>query len=209
MNNDYNKIIVPGSTCKCTYSKHNFEQGLVIEKCNFCVMGNKHWYIEVSEKAFNYSFDILSTLSAIITNENSSLFNSFLKSLNICDGLSGFSDVIQSRLDIKQPLFTENGNQNGIVMNDSNVELDKKFFNKVRHIDCKYFIQNKQICEKCFHFANSLRSTKSRYHKAVEEPEFKKQCVSVSSTTNLRYLTREELVERLNNAQNHKLLVIL
>ena len=28
--------------------------------------------------------------------------------------------------------------------------------------------------------------------------------MSVSSTTNLRYLTREELVERLNNAQNHK-----
>ena len=28
--------------------------------------------------------------------------------------------------------------------------------------------------------------------------------MSVSSTTNLRYLTREELIERLSNAQNHK-----
>ena len=33
---------------------------------------------------------------------------------------------------------------------------------------------------------------------------FKKQSVSVSLTTNLRYLTREEWIERLNNDQNHK-----
>ena len=131
-------------------------------------MGNNHWYIQVGDKTFDYSLDVLSTLPAIITNENSSLFNSFLKNLNICDGLSGFSDVIQSRLDIKQPFFTETGNQNGIVMNASNVELDKKDFNKVRHIDCKYFVQNKNISEKCSNFANSLRSIKSRYHKAVE-----------------------------------------
>ena len=97
----------------------------------------------MGEKTFDYSFDILNAVPAIITNKNSSLFNSFLKNLDICDGLSGFSDVIQSRLDIKQPFLTENKNQNGIVMNASNVELDKKDFNKVRHIDCKYFIQNK------------------------------------------------------------------
>ena len=84
------------------------------------------------------------------------------------------------------------------------MKLDKKGFKQVRHIDCQYFVQNKQICEKCSNFANSLWSIKSRYHKAVEEPEFKKQRVSVSSTTNLCYLTREELIERLNNAQNHK-----
>ena len=88
-------------------------------------------------------------------------------------------------------------------MNASNVKLDNEEFNKVRHIDCKYFIQNKQICEKCSNFANSLRSNKLRFHKAVEEHELKKQRLSVSSTTNLRYLRREELVERLNNAQNH------
>ena len=61
-----------------------------------------------------------------------------------------------------------------------------------------------QICEKCSNFANSLRSIKSTYHKAVEEPEFKQQRVSVSLTTNLCYLTTEELIERLNNAPNHK-----
>ena len=104
-----------------------------------------------------------------------------------------FSDVIQSGLDIKESFFTENRNQNGVVMDDPNVELEKKYFNKVRHIDCKYFIQNKQICEKCFHFANSLRSTKSRYHKAVEEPEFKKKCVSVSSTSNLSLFNKRRI----------------
>ena len=41
-------------------------------------------------------------------------------------------------LGIRQPCFTETGNQNGIVINTSNMELDKKDFNKVRHIDCKY-----------------------------------------------------------------------
>ena len=130
-------------------------------------MGNNHWYIQVGEKTIYYSFSILSTLPPIITNENSSLFNSFLKNLKICDGLSGFSDVIQSRLDIKQSFFTENKNQNGIVMYASSAELDKIYFKKVRHINCKYFVQNKQICEKYSNVASSLRPTKSRYHKAV------------------------------------------
>ena len=75
-------------------------------------------------------------------------------------------------------------------MNAFNVELEKKYFNKVRHVDCIYLIQNKQTCEKCSNFTNSFRSTTSRYHKAVEEPEFKKQRVSVSLTTNLRYTIR-------------------
>ena len=45
MSNGYNKTIVPGSTCKRPYSKHSFEQRLVIEKFYFCVMGNNHWCI--------------------------------------------------------------------------------------------------------------------------------------------------------------------
>ena len=64
------------------------EQGLATGKFYFCVMGNKHWYIQVGAKTFDYSLNILTTSSAIITNENSSLFSSFFK--NFYDGLSGF-----------------------------------------------------------------------------------------------------------------------
>ena len=64
-------------------------------------MGSNHWYIQVGENTFDYSLDILNTLPAIITNENCSFFYTFLKTLNICDALSGFSDEIPSRLDIK------------------------------------------------------------------------------------------------------------
>ena len=65
MSHGYNKVIVHGSTCNCTYSKYNFEQGLPIGKFYFCVMGNNHWYIQVGEKTFDYSLDVLSTLPAI------------------------------------------------------------------------------------------------------------------------------------------------
>ena len=44
VSNVYKKIIVHGSTCKRTYSKHNFEQGLAIGKFHLCVMDNNHWY---------------------------------------------------------------------------------------------------------------------------------------------------------------------
>ena len=37
-------------------------------------MGSNHWYIQVGENTFDYSLDILNTLPAIITNENSSFF---------------------------------------------------------------------------------------------------------------------------------------
>ena len=36
MSNSYNKIVVPGNTCKRTYSKHSFEQGLVIDNFFLC-----------------------------------------------------------------------------------------------------------------------------------------------------------------------------
>ena len=88
MSNGYNKIIANRSICKCTYSKHNFGARISNWEILFCVMGNKHWYIQVGAKTFDYSLNILTTSSAIITNENSSLFSSFFK--NFYDGLSGF-----------------------------------------------------------------------------------------------------------------------
>ena len=156
MTNGYDNKIAQESIFKRTCSKHIFEQALAIGTFQFCVMGSNHWYIQVGENTFDYSLDILNTLPAIITNEKSSFFVSFLKKLNICNGLNGFSDEIPSRLDIKWPFFTETGNQNGIARNAFNVELQKKYFNKVRHVDCNYLIQNKQTCEKCSTFTNSF-----------------------------------------------------
>ena len=74
MTNGYNNIIAQESIFKRTYSKHIFEQALAIGTFSFCVMGSNHWYIQVGENTFDYSLDILNTLPAIITNENSSFF---------------------------------------------------------------------------------------------------------------------------------------
>ena len=57
-------------------------------------MGSNHWYIQVGENTFDYSLDILNTLPATITNEKSSFFDSFFKTLNNCNCLNGLSDEI-------------------------------------------------------------------------------------------------------------------
>ena len=57
-------------------------------------MGSNHWYIQVGENTFDYSLDILNTLPATIANEKSSFFDSFFKTLNICNCLNGLSDEI-------------------------------------------------------------------------------------------------------------------
>ena len=57
-----NKIIVHVSPSKRTYSSDNFGQGLAIGKFYFFVMGNSHWYIQVGQKTFDFSLDILTLL---------------------------------------------------------------------------------------------------------------------------------------------------
>ena len=49
-----------------------------------------------------------------------------------------------------------------------------------------------------------LRSCRSRLRQEDLEPERKRLRTSDTSTANLRYLSREELIERVKNAQNQK-----
>ena len=102
-------------TLKRVFSRHVFEQDLVICKVYFCIETNNQWHFQLGNKTFDSTSEVLNLIPTSITNENMEQFNTFLKDLQICDGLRGYSDVIQSRLDIKLPFLSETGDQTGML----------------------------------------------------------------------------------------------
>ena len=95
------------------------------------------------------------------------------------------------------------------VENSEHVALDN--FNEykyVRHKDCLYFVEKDvQLCKACADYANNRLSV-FRWREENLEPEEKKRRTSDSSHVNYRYLSKEELVERLTNIQKKKKEVI-
>ena len=149
--------------------------------------------------------DALNGLPERISDENIKLFDDFFSKLRICIGISEYSDVIQARLNFKQPFLSKDGAPNAFVEDKFHNQLIKDNFKIFRSINCEYLSSNENnICKSYFLNQSFLRSCQSRLRQEDLEPERKKLRTSGTSTANLRYLSREELIERLKNAQNQK-----
>ena len=128
----------------------------------------------------------------------------FFKNLHICGGVKDYSDVICARLEVNEPFPSENENTpGGIVENWEHCQLIKDNFVYVRHPDCQYFCGKGDICTNCFKYTDFLRSCRSRL-KNKDDSVRKRGRVSDDSTTNVRWLSRHELVQRLENTQHQK-----
>ena len=78
-------------------------------------------------------------------------------------------------------------------------------FKIFRSINCEYLNYNENdICKSYFLNQSFLRSCWSRLRQEHLEPQRKRVRTSDTSTGNLRYLSREELIERVKKAQNQK-----
>ena len=149
--------------------------------------------------------DALNELPERVSDENIKLFDDFFSKLRICVGISEYRDLIKARLNFKEPFLSNDGQPNAFVEDQFHNQLIKDNFKIFRSINCEYISNNENnICKLCFLNQSFLRSCRSRIRQEDLEPERKRPRTSDTSTANLRYLSREELIERVKNAQNQK-----
>ena len=160
------------------------------------------WSIRCYGKLIMHDNLFLMTLPKVLTDTNIQLFAKLLSELNVCDGNTTFNDIVQSKLEIRNP-FEKEGKIIAVVENKQHVPLQKTDFTIVRHSDCTVFCDVGNICEVCLNHQSSLRKSRARI-KNLDEGERKAKWVLDTSTTNLKYLSREELEARLQNTQKQK-----
>lgn len=122
-------------------------------------------------------------------------FKIFFEMHKSCPGLTGYSDVISQKIDIKLP------STNFLVETETHNLLGNKENYKIwRHNTCNFFILKSSVsCQNCKSLIPTLRKSRSRQSS---------DGTTDSSSVNYRFLSREELIERLGNVQKKKKEVI-
>ena len=74
-----------------------------------------------------------------------------------------YSDVIQARLNFKEPFLSKDGQPNAFVEDQFHNQLIKDNFKIFRSINCEYISNNENnTCKSCFLNQSFLRSCRSR-----------------------------------------------
>ena len=194
----------------------NDQSNTLVNEITFTIDINNQWNVLVYEK--RPPQNIIDLFPKTL--ENIDLFVDFLSSHTLCHGIRGYQDIIESRLELKEPFPSIDGKCSiAVIENDAHVALDKKeSFVVIRHTDCHLFVINDAVDDNCdtskddnddYHMCSKCKSYISTHLKTQRsrmdiEPEEKKRRTSDSSTVNLKYLCREELVSKLQNAQSKK-----
>lgn len=142
-------------------------------------------------------------LPDVLTDENINSFVLNILSLKICKGNSKYVDVIQNRISVNQPFLSASGQPSVIVESMDNLATyNKENFGIGRHPDCPVLFNGENmICDLCSSLEKKFRVFRSRQFE--DERKFERR-TNEDSTANIRYLSREELVERLNKTQSAK-----
>ena len=126
----------------------------------------------------------------------------YLGNLAICDRLVNFEDVINEKLDISQPFLNEKGEVAAFIEVRVGQQCKVSNYKVIHHVLCEIFTTSEmKTCTKCKTYARTFRKRRSRMD---EDSERKKLRVSGSSPANCRFLTKVELMKRLNNTQKEK-----
>ena len=183
---------------KRIYSKTNIVEDVLVNEVVFFLNVSHYWHLQINNKIFLPSaLNALNELPERVSDENIKLFDDFFSKLRICVGISEYSDVIQARLSFKEPFLSKDGQPNAFVEDQFHNQLMKDNFKIFRSINCEYISNNENnTCKSCFLNQSFLRSCRSRLRQEDLEPERKRLRTSDTSTANLRYLSREELIER-------------
>jgi len=124
-----------------------------------------------------------------------------LNNMRICEGNKDFKDILERRVDIKEPFpATDSVRSSHVEASVGKTKLVKSNFDVIRHSQCQYaiFDGSKTRCLKCSDQRKNLYSLRTRSEKESDNR------VSDSSKTNIRFLSRDELIQRLENAQKVK-----
>ena len=172
--------------------------------CKFTIVikENFQWTLQLFNRFVDENNIYLNGIPKVLDDDNISDFVSKVSNLKVCNGINNFSDVINAKLEIRQPFLDKSESIIGILENNAYVPLIKSNFSNVRHKDCLSFCKSGHLCSSCSDYQAVLRKVRSRMKQSMGDITHKR--VSDDSHTNIKYLSREELEERLINTQKKK-----
>jgi len=145
------------------------------------------------------------SLPATLDNQNIEYFAQTISSLIICEGCAGFDDIINSRLNLRDGLLDDNGKSIYNFETEHHYRLNISDIKILKHKYCEIFsTRNNKVCSVCSKSKDSLRTIRARLNKSSLDPLSSTRRTSGDSSTNYRYLDREEIIERLINVQKQK-----
>ena len=185
------------------YFKSVFD-GFVKVPITLTINDKLEWDCIVYNNHLDKNMPFLVNLPSTLSDANMNSFSDFWQNVAICPGNNDCDDIIQQRLDFKQPFLNCEGTEvTAYLENENMVKLDSETFSVIRAKNCDLLVPASQIkCEKCSQIRGTLRQIRSR----KETVECQKASItSDTSTSNIRYLTRKELEERYQNGRKSKL----
>ena len=188
------------------YYQLAFDTGNVSTPITLNVSNDYSWHCNVYGNQINKKCEATIDLPDTLSGKNIDNFAFTFSKLNICPGNVDFSDVIEARLDFREPFPAENGKSFATLETSiGHSKLEKKEFCIVRAVNCDYLVtQDKSICDSCKSIRKPLSKIRSRLLNKDREKH-----VDESSHVNARYMKIDELTSRLNNAQKSKREAIL
>ena len=105
--------------------------------------------------------------------------------------------MLEKKLEVTQPFVNNIGEVTAVVETDKHSILKKGNFKTIRNANCNYLVKDVLRCEKCSSTKSTLRAIRSR-KVSLQNP------TSPDSTINYRFLSKDELIKRLENGQSQR-----
>ena len=105
--------------------------------------------------------------------------------------------MLKKKLEITQPFVNNTGEVTAMVETDRHSILKKENFKTIRNANCNYLVKDMLRCLKYSSTRSTLRVIRSRKF-ALQNP------TSPDSNINCRFLSKDKLIKRLENAQTQR-----
>ena len=105
--------------------------------------------------------------------------------------------MLEKKLEITQPFVNITGEVTAVVEIDRHRILKKENFKIIRNINFKYLVKDVLRCETCSSTRSTLRAIRSRQVSL-------QNLTSPDSKINYKFLSKDELIKRLGNAQSQR-----
>ena len=184
------------------YLLHEFNCEKIVQKLSIFIKNNNEWTCHIFGYPVSKEHQVVGSLPVVLDKDNIDPFVNFFTTVKLCPGIKGFADVVSNRLEINIPFQSKDGSKIANVENSLHQPLISEDYMYIRHSNCCLISNDGKMCENCLSYRNSIYQFRPKT--GDEEPQKKKSRTDPSSKTNYKYLTREELIERLNNIQKEK-----
>ena len=184
------------------FFKTNYSDGSISTPLTITVSEDMSWECCVFGTAVDKAnSSALKDIPQLLSGKNIIDITHQFGTMKICPGNLDFNDILEKRVDFKEPFLSSDGSCAAWVESShGHSKLIRENFDIIRHRNCQYLIVEGDMCESCKQMRKNLFSARLR----LADDHVSEQRASDMSTTNLRYLSVSELSNRLQNAQKSK-----